>query len=345
MIALTGATGHLGSVLLERLAEREEDVRCVVRSPRRLRDLPRNVEAVEAPLDDVEALTRAFRGARTVYHAAGLISLLPGRWEDLHRVNVEGTRCVAEAARSAEVKRLVYIGSIEAFPLDSSRFPVTERCDVDPDRTIMEYGRSKALAMRELLASAREGLECVVCCPTAFLGPPDHRLSAMGSLVLDCISGRLPVGIRGGFDFADVRDVADGVIRAGEVPLPSAEPGRVYLLGGRYVSVPELLQLLESISGVPRPRVTVPLSILRAAAPAAEWYYRLFRRPARFTRANLRLLSLDLRVDSSRARRELGYTCRPIEETLADLVRWLGASGYIDPNLVRDSVAGSDAES
>jgi dihydroflavonol-4-reductase len=329
VIALTGATGHLGSVLLDRLAQGGAQVTCVVRSVRRLQRAPGNVTVVEAALEDVDALTRAFRGARTVYHAAGLISLLPGRWEALYRVNVEGTRSVAQAAGRAGVSRLVYLGSIEAFPLESCDLPMDEGCEVDPDRTIMEYGRSKALAVREVLASAGDSMECVVCCPTAFIGPPDYRLSAMGQLVLDYLAGRLPVGLRGGFDFADVRDVADGVIRAGDVQLPHEERSRVYLLGGRYVSVPELLTLLEAVSGVPRPRVTVPLSILRAAALPAEWYYRLSGRSARFTRANLRLLSIGLRVDSTRARGELGYRCRPIEETLADTVRWLRESGKL----------------
>ncbi|NBC30768.1 MAG: NAD-dependent epimerase/dehydratase family protein [Spirochaetes bacterium] len=316
MIALTGATGHLGSVLLEQFVHRKEDIRCIVRSSARLRvPAGSQVDVVESALDDVVLLTR--------------ISLLPGHWPELYRVNVEGTRCVVAAARSAGVKRLVYVGSIEAFPLEDCAFPVTEQCAVDPDRTIMEYGRSKAIAVQEVLAASGHGLDCVVCCPTAFLGPPDYRLSAMGRLVLDCVSGRLPVALRGGFDFADVRDVADGIIRAGENEVAAGEGGRVYLLGGRYVAVPELLTLLQEISGVPRPRVTVPLTLLRALALPAEWYYRLFRRPARFTRANLRLLSLDLRVDSGRAQRELGYRCRPIEETLADTVRWLGESGKL----------------
>ena len=172
-----------------------------------------------------------------------------------------------------------------------------------------------------MLFRSRPALEVVVCCPTAFIGPPDYRRSPLGALVSDYLSRRLPAYVDGGFDFVDVRDVAAGVIGA----LERGAPASTYLLGGHYVTIPELIELLEEESGVPRPRLVVPLGLVRPVAPVIEAYYRVTGAAPRFTRNSLRLLSLGVTVDSARARRELGYAPRPIRETIADTVAWFRA--------------------
>jgi dihydroflavonol-4-reductase len=358
MVAVTGATGHLGTVLVHRLIADGEEVRYVVRptsTSRGLDDLPAGTaRRVEAELLDVDALSRAFDGAEVVYHAAGMISLMPGDGDALYQVNVEGTRTALEAARRARVRRFVYLGTIEAFPLEGGIFPITEEMTIDPDRTVMDYGRTKALATRLVLdasgaaapgteledsgqnaagtelddsgtSAAGTELECVVCAPTAFIGPPDYRLSSLGRFVLDTLRGRLPVAVNGGFDFVDVRDVADGVVRAAR----HGTPGQVYLLSGEFTTVEDIVAMITSTAGVRGPALTLPLGLVLPFAPAVELYYRATGRTPRFTHASLRLLSLGVRVDSSRARKELGYTARPLAETIADTVRWFLNEGYV----------------
>ncbi|MFW6262217.1 MAG: NAD-dependent epimerase/dehydratase family protein [Spirochaetota bacterium] len=370
MVAVTGATGHLGTVLVHRLIADGEEVRYVARptsDSRGLYDLPAGTaRRVDAELFDVDALARAFDGAAVVYHVAGMISFMRGDGEALHRVNVEGTKAVLAAARRAAVPRLVYVGTIEAFSLEDGDFPITEETPIDPDRTVMDYGRTKALAMQLVLASGTEPAghsgtnatgtsggtelatgtpagtsagtepECVVCAPTAFLGPPDYRLSSLGRFVLDTVRGRLPLAVNGGFDFVDVRDVADGVVRAGE----RGASGRVYLLGGEYATIPDIIGALEEASGVARPLVKLPVRAILPFAGIVHLYCRITGRPPRFTRGSLRLLSLGVRVDSSRARDELGYQTRPLRETLSDTVGWFADEGLVRLDAAWD--AGAD---
>jgi dihydroflavonol-4-reductase len=182
----------------------------------------------------------------------------------------------------------------------------------------MVYGRTKALAMQEVLEADGNGLETIVCCPTGFVGVPDYRMSPSGRLVVDFLERRLPAYVDGGFDFVDVRDVADGVIRAGR----SGKAGRTYLLSGNFVTVPRLMELLEDISGVKKPGLCLPARFVLPFAPLVEIYYRMLRKAPRFTRYSLRLLLLGAEVDSSRARLELGFSPRPIEESMADSVAW-----------------------
>ena len=330
MVVVTGATGHLGTVLVQMLIERGEEVRYITRSgpPPGLAGLP--AEPIQTDLFDVETLKRTFDGANVVYHSAARISIMSGDETELHRVNVEGTRNTLAAARSAGVGRFVHVGSIEAFPLEDGPLPISEAAGFSPDRTVMEYGRSKALSMQLALAAANDGMDCVVCCPTAFIGPPDYRRSPMGQVILDLLRGRLPALVGGGFDFVDVRDVAVGLILASE----AGRNGRVYLLSGRYETVPSLLEMIVSATGARKPALCLPTRLLLPIMPIVEIYYRISGRPPRFTRNSLKLLSLGVQVDSSRAATELGYTTRPLEETLEDTVKWFARNGYLEASVV-----------
>jgi dihydroflavonol-4-reductase len=190
---------------------------------------------------------------------------------------------------------------------------------------MMEYGRTKALAMEAVVEASRNGLDAVTCCPSAFLGPPDYRRSPMGGLVLDYLNRKLPAYVTGGFDFVDVRDVAAGIIAAAT----RGRSGGAYLLAGRYITVPELMEMLQQVTGVPKPRVCLPTRLTLPFTPVVEAYYRATGRSPRFTRYSLQILTLDVRVDASRAGKDLGYTTRPLEETIADLAAWYRSNGYV----------------
>ena len=325
MVVVTGATGHLGTVIVQRLVEQGESVRYIARAGSSAPGLDGlGVERVDQSLFDRDGLARAFAGAQVVYHSAARISISRGDDDELHRVNVAGTVNVLHAAKQAGVGRVVHVGSIEAFAMERAPYPVTEQHPIDPDHTVMEYGRSKALSIQAALRAAHTGQDVVVCCPTAFIGPPDYRLSPLGRLIVDFVERRLPAYVDGGFDFVDVRDVADGVISAGS----RGRSGGVYLLSGRYASVPELMTMLEERSGVKRPLLCLPTRALLPLMPFVETYYRVTRRSPRFTTGSLSILSLGVRVDSSLARRELGFSARPLEETIEDTLHWFATCGY-----------------
>ena len=294
MIVVTGASGHLGTVLVRQLAAEGEEIRYLTRGGPAPGLVDLEVQPVRGDLSDVESLTAACAGATVVINSAAHISIMAGDESELYRVNVEGTRNMLIAARRAGVKRFVQIGSIEAFPLEGARTPITEDDGFYPDRTVLEYGRTKALGMQEVLAAADGELECVICCPTAFIGPPDYRRSPVGQVVLDFINRRLPAYVDGGFDFVDVRDVAHGIIAA----MRTAPSRSVYLLSGRFVTIPEMMEMLERLSGARRPRLCLSYGFQRPFMPLVETYYRLCGRPLRFTRERLILLHLGVQVDS-----------------------------------------------
>jgi len=324
MDVVVGASGHLGNVLTSELVSRGGDVRPIFRSPPRF-DLPRGVEPYFCNLDDIDTLGEAFRGADTVYHAAGAIAIGHNAYKKLYHVNVLITKNIITACLDAGVRRLVYTGTIEAFDLLSGRFPITEDSPIRPERTVMAYGKSKALAILEVEEAVKtQGLNALTVFPTGFIGPYDFKISPMTSMVVDFLRGRIPASLSGGFDFVDVRDVAIGMISAAL----KGNPGDRYLLPGRFITVVELFLLLEEISGKKGPRLKLPSGLSLVWGSFAELFYAFSGKQPRYTRQSMRLLSLGVSVSGKLAFERLGYSPRHLRETLEDTVNWLVAAGF-----------------
>ncbi len=276
-------------------------------------------------MGDVESLAAAFRGADAVFHVAGLISIGGERLESLRATNVEGTRNVIEACRLAGVRRLIYTSSVHAFVEPPHGTPTDENTPIDPERAHGPYGVTKAAATQLVFAAAREGLDAVVVFPSGIIGPYDYRPSHTGSFIRSVLRRRLGAYVDGGYNFVDVRDVAAGLIAA----LESGRSGEGYLLAGQEVTVRQLLSTIEELSGVPAPRLRLPFGFVRAVSFLTPAYYRVTRQKRVFTTYSLDVIASNCCMDSSKAARELGYSPRPLRETLADTVRWFREQGMV----------------
>jgi dihydroflavonol-4-reductase len=320
MIVVTGATGHIGNVLVRELLERGRTVRVLVLPGDNLQPLSGlNIEIVNGNVTDRASLEAAFKGADAVFHLAGIITIMPRMRDILEKVNVEGVHNVAVACRSAGVRRLIYTSSIHAIAEPPHGTPIDESQPFKPEKVLGDYAWSKARASLLLLEEAgREGLEIVICCPTGVIGPYDYSVSNIGQLILDFDSGHLKSYVRGAYDFVDVRDVAHGLILAAE----KGKSGRHYIFSGSQVQVPELIQQLAQDIGRPAPTYRIPALLARSAGVLASVYYRLVRRTPVFTAYSIDVLASNSLVSSARAREELGFTSRPWRESIRDQVEW-----------------------
>lgn len=324
MNVVTGATGHIGNVLVRWLLEKGEKVRAVIppfEDDGALQGLP--VEVVRADVRDLPSLVNAFRGAERVFHLAALISVSPGAEHLLHQVNVVGTRHVVQACLDAAVRRLVFTSSIEALVPPAGGGPIDETIPFEPAGLCVNYGRSKALATLEVLDGIRRGLDAVIICPTGVVGPFDFRralrTSPMGQLVEDVSRGRWTAYIEGAFDFVDVRDVAAGLISAGE----HGRRGEVYILSGHMIRIETLIAMAQEAAGVKAPRIRLPLWLARVAASFAPCLSRVTKKMPRITHDTLHIITQGRPVCHAKATRELGYSPRPFDVTIADTLRWL----------------------
>lgn len=320
MILVTGATGHIGNVLIRKLLEQGEKVRALVwrgEEPTPIKDL--DVEQVEGDVLDPASLESAMRGVESVYHLAGIISIMPGRNPLVWKVNVEGTRNVLDAARRAGIRRLVYTSSIHAIARAPHGVTMDESLGFDQNNPYGEYDRSKAAASLEVQKAATAGLDAVIVCPTGVIGPYDFRGSEMGEVIRSASEARTMFYVEGAYDFVDVRDVADGLIAAHA----HGRRGESYILSGQKLSVRYLLETVREVTGKAFASFKMPFSLAEFAAKFTPYYYRWSKAKPRFTPYSLEVLQSNSNISHAKAARELGYQSRPAIETISDTVRWL----------------------
>ena len=318
MILVTGATGHIGNVLVRKLVERREKVRALIlpgesRTP--LAGL--KVETMEGDVLDMPSLFRAMKGVRGIFHLAGVISIMPGRNPVVRKVNVEGTQNIIHAARQMHVGTLVYTSSIHAIQRIGEG-TIDERLPFDPENPYGEYDRSKAEATLAVQEAALAGLKAVIVCPTGVIGPYDFRGSMMGTVIQDAAFSKPAFYVDGAYNFVDVRDVANGMIAA----LYKGKRGESYILSGHKISVRYLLETVREITGKRFFQMKVPFDLAEFAARFTPWYYRRSKTTPRFTPYSLEVLQSNCNISHAKASRVLDYHPRTLYETVSDTVRW-----------------------
>lgn len=324
IVVVTGATGHLGNVLVRELVAREIPVRAMTLPGDDVRALDGlDVERVDGDVRNPDQLRRAFADARVVFHLAGLISIRSGDDRVLEEVNVVGTQNVIQACESCGVERLVYMSSAHALEEPPRGTALTEACKVNPARVFGSYAKSKARATQCVMEAARRGLNACIAFPSGIVGPYDFGLSEMGRMILSFKYRRLPTYVEGAYNFVDVRDVATGAITIAE----KGQKGEGYILSGEYLTVPAIMSLLQHLTGVKAPLFMVPYSVARVGAALAPLISRATGRAPQLTSYSLRVLRSNALMSSLKARVELGYHPRPLTQSFADTVAWFESAG------------------
>ncbi|OGN92515.1 MAG: epimerase [Chloroflexi bacterium RBG_13_48_10] len=329
MNLVTGATGHIGNVLVRLLKERGESVRAMImpgEDPTPL--IGQDVEIIEADVLDYQSLLKAFNNIDVVYHLAGIISILPGKDHMLQAVNVIGTRNVIQAARTCGVRRLVYTSSIHALKRVPDGVLIDESVPFDIEHALSSYDSSKASASLDVLNAVQMGMDAVIVCPTGVIGPYDFRRSELGQLILDCVEQKPMFYVDGAYDFVDVRDVAQGLILAGD----KGRCGESYILSGERIAVLDIIKIVQEILGRRLFKLKIPFSMARFTAKLTPLYYRLSHVKPRFTTYSLATITSNSFISHSKAHLELGYLPRPLRESLSDTVKWFIKNKHFSKN-------------
>ncbi|MHC1772201.1 MAG: NAD-dependent epimerase/dehydratase family protein [Flexilinea sp.] len=327
---VTGAAGHLGNTITRQLIAGGRKVRALVLPGDKTAErLPKEIEKCKGDLLDQTSLQQLFDVGKdqsvTVIHCAGIVTTSSKYQQIVHDVNVTGTKNIVDLCNSAKVKKLVHISSVHAIPVLPDGETMTEVESFDPDDVVGPYAKTKAEATAYVLGAIKSGLDASIIYPGGICGPYDYGRSHVTQLIIDFFRGRMPIGIHGGFDFVDVRDVASGVISCCD----KGKPGEGYILTNRYVSVPEMLELFHKFTGKKRTKIYIPIWLANAFVPLCDLYYRIKKQPPIFNSYSLHTISVNSDYSHARASRELGYTVRPFTETVRDTIEWLKSEGRI----------------
>jgi dihydroflavonol-4-reductase len=319
MILVTGATGHVGNVLVRTLCARGEHVRVLVLPDDSCASITGlDVECVTGNVLDPDSLKQAMKGVDLVYHLAGIVSIVPGHETLMERVNVEGVHNVAQAALQTGVRRVVHVSSIHAFRTMPQGILIDETTPLALDAPRGSYNRTKAEGTMRMLDAVQQGLDAVVVCPTGIIGPHDYLQSEMGATIQNFARQKLHVLVKGAYDFVDVRDVVRGLQQAGE----RGETGDLYILSGHWVALTRLRQLVQEIVSIRTPALLIPFGLAKIAAQVLDPLYRLTKSPPRFTTYSLKTVQENANFSHAKASRALNYQPRPLDETLRDILAW-----------------------
>ena len=318
---ITGATGVVGGAVLRHLAGQGGDLRALVRSEEGAAAVrERGAIPVRGDITDPSTLAGAMEGVDLVYHVAGLNLMCPRRPERLEKVNVDGAVNVVRAARRAGVRRLVFTSS--AAVLGERRGEIGNEDSVHRGAYLSHYDRSKHLGEQAVAAEAGD-MEVVTVNPSSVQGP--GRKTGTGKLILDLVSGRLPVMVDTWVSIVDIDDCARGHLLAAA----RGTPGRRYVLNSFSLRIPEAVRILEEQLGRPLRVRYLPRPVAYAAGAAIEGIWRVRGRRPPFCREMVRTISHGHRYDGGRAVRELGMSYVGPAEFLERLVAWYREAGLI----------------
>lgn len=325
-LAVTGSTGHVGAALLKALTKEGYEVIAIYRNELKLNLLEGSFsQKRQGDVLDFEFLKDAFLGCDAVIHLAGVISIDGDPDGQVMKVNVEGTRNVVEACMAAGVKKLIHFSSIHSMMYDEYSPIVNEESPL-ADATCTKYDYSKALGELEVQKGVEKGLEACILNPTGIIGPYDYWGSHSGNMLLDLFNGTMPALVKGGFDWVDVRDVAKAAILA----LEKGKKGEKYLIGGHWAMAMDLANLAHRVSGRKPPRIVFPIWAAMLGLPFVKLQSKLTKKPPMYTYEALKVLKHASRnMSFEKARNELAYEAKPLEETIRDAFEWYKSEGKV----------------
>lgn len=245
---ITGANGHLAQTIIRKLRKKDCEIRGLI-LPTEYNEDDGNVRYYKGDITRPETMQEIFTGIdypkTIVIHAAGLITIGNEITSALYNVNVVGTRNMIEVCRKYGVSRLVYVSSVHAISEGDGLRVITETKYFSKDLVEGAYAKNKAEATQAVMEAIDEEMDAVVVHPSGILGPGDDGRNHITQLIQSYMKGKLPGGVTGGYDFVDVRDVADGVIAAAE----KGRKGECYILSNRFVPIPDLMKYMQKATG------------------------------------------------------------------------------------------------
>ena len=332
---VTGSTGFVGNNVVKALCKRGDTVIAMAQTEKKAAVALANVkptiiygdvlqiDKLESLFEEAKRLQKNEKNAREIVfiHVASVV-YLGGDKKTIRKmmnVNVNGTRNVTELCLKYNC-RLLYVSSVHAIPEAPKRGLITEVEKFDHKKVIGHYAKSKAQASQFVMNAVKnDGLDAVIVHPSGITGPNDFSNTHLAQMVLDYQHGRIPAATNGGYDFVDVRDVADGILTACD----KGKAGDCYLLTNKYYTVKEMLDILHDLTHGKKVKLKVPRMLAKMSLPFMAVGNKFTKRRPLYSRYSLYTLGSNSNFSHERATKELGYKPRELTESLRDMVKFL----------------------
>ncbi len=315
---VTGATGHIGNVLVRKLYDEGHKVTSLVLPKDDITMIEPFTEIVRGDILDVDFLRSVIVDFDWVFHLAGMVEIGTGKKKKIYTVNVQGAKNILSICQSSNVKRLIYTSSVHAIEELPKGQVMKEVDHFDPNLVMGHYAKSKAIATDLILNQEDSNLETIVVCPSGVIGPYDYQLSNTGQIFIDYLLGRLTAYVGGSYNFVDVRDVAIGILNAAKY----GKNKNSYILSGSDITVKELLDKIAVLSNRKPVKTRLAYWFILTMSRFAELYYKIRRQKPLFTHYSVKVLHSNHLFDNRKAQNDLHFHVRPISESIEDTLKF-----------------------
>ena len=202
-------------------------------------------------------------------------------------LNVNGTKNIVDKVLEIDAK-LIYVSSVHSITEKPNNETITEITNFDSEKVVGLYAKTKAEAAKYVIyAIKNKNLNACIIHPSGIIGPNDYGNSHLTQLIKEVATGKLFACVKGGYNFVDVRDVADGIISACD----KNNRGECYILSNKYITIKELTDFVCDLEEKKRIKIVLPLWLAKLVAPICELYYNIKKQTPLFTKYSLYTLS------------------------------------------------------
>lgn len=335
---VTGSTGLLGNNVVRRLLDEGHEVVGLTRSAEKFERMLGDTVA-EPVVGDIQAIDRfasQLDDCDVVFHTAAYFREYYDKGDHLAKleaINVAATLELMATADAHGVKKFIHTSSAGTIG-KREHGEAGDEDTVPPAKQLRNlYIRSKVEGDAKIRAyEPPNGMSVVQILPGWMWGPGDAAPTGAGQIVFDFLDGKFPAVPEGGSTVVDARDVAEAMVRALDQP-----HGQRFIVGGRYHSLREIIDLIAEATGRPAPKANLPSWLAIAYAHLSEAWASLMGGRAAASVAGVRTMSEKHYVSSAKAERELGASFRPLDETIRDVIRWYDEHDMLPQGRLRGS--------
>ena len=328
MILVTGGTGIVGSHLLYFLLQENEKVRAIHRAKSDLNSVKKifslytseadslynKIEWVEASVNDIPALTEAFKNITRVFHCAAIISFDSSEYKLLKKVNIEGTANIVNLSLANDVKKLCYVSSVSTLGSNIIGSFISEETPWNSDEKNSVYAITKYGAEMEVWRGTQEGLDAVIVNPGVILGTSPNN---DGSGVIVGLGAKgIPFYPSGSMGIVDIKDV----VRAMIFLMNSEVKNEQYIVVGKNITFKELLSKLAVLFEKKPPTKKLSKGIILFISGIDWLLNKLFNTKRKVVKANVLSMFTNTTYNTDKLRDQFDFKYTPTDETLKRIV-------------------------
>ncbi|MBI4429192.1 MAG: SDR family oxidoreductase [Ignavibacteriales bacterium] len=323
-VFVTGATGFIGTKLVNELVRRGHTVQALTRATSNRQNLEHeNIRLIQGDIMNKDSLRKGMEGCTHVYHLAAYAK----NWSRDPKVffdqNIGGMRNVFAAAKEVGVQRVVFTSTIVTFGPTRRGEVGDERMPRITSHYYTEYEESKAVAEQEALSYAASGFPVVIVNPTRVYGPGKMTEGNSVSLMIDMYDrGKVPVLLNGGVNVGNYV-LVDDLVRGHILAIEKGRIGERYILGGENVSLRGLFRLIDEVSNKRHFQISLHPKIAMAYGYEELLKAKVFGLYPQITPGWVETFLQDWAYSCAKAERELGYKITPLREGIKMTYEWV----------------------